>query len=379
MDKHSLSNYGWTVVALIIVTIFTVIAFAVGDSVVDSTINVLPPTSNTVAGTANVSVSKPIAVTVNSCDDNSFEYTIGEGEFDFVRIYKNDKLVTTLCQPDVASGTNLYDFAEKEEIFIADDIIKIECYKGVDTVIGSAVKVFKLDCAHSYDATGLCGECGDQIVKQTGLIKESWQKIISYVNDGTYSLRYAVGAYKPLDLGSEGVIEMQIAAIDADMLSDGTGYAHITWVAKSLLISKYAANSANTNEGGWGASDVRTYLHNNVWDLINPDVRRAIVTVNKTYYDNKTGSTLVSADKIWVPSCREVGFGTSLENSGAMYSDIFTDVNSRIRYSNGTAYRWWLRSADLNNNYSFYDIKPDGNFTTNSAYYELGVLVCFCF
>ena len=73
-------------------------------------------------------------------------------------------------------------------------------------------------------------------------ISDSWADIIASVNDGTYTTKYKVGNYKPIDLGSEGIVNMQIAAKNKDELADGSGNAPITWVAKELLTTKHRMN-----------------------------------------------------------------------------------------------------------------------------------------
>lgn len=212
------------------------------------------------------------------------------------------------------------------------------------------------------------------IVMTTGLIEDSWEEIISHINDGTYSQRYAVGAYKPLDLGSEGVINMQVAAINTDVLSDGTGNAHITWIAKELLATKHNMNTERTNTNGWVASEMRTYLQDDIWSLINPVIQNSIVAVDKTY-----GSTLTCSDKIWIPSYREVGFGTDQENSGVIYFELFTDDASRIKALNGTNSPWWLRSEYSNSNDSFRVVNHAGSKYNVYADVMYGVVLGFCF
>lgn len=60
------------------------------------------------------------------------------------------------------------------------------------------------------------------------LITDSWEDILASEQDGTYATKYNIGDFKPLDLGSEGVVDMQIVAFDADELADGSGNkAHI--------------------------------------------------------------------------------------------------------------------------------------------------------
>jgi hypothetical protein len=48
---------------------------------------------------------------------------------------------------------------------------------------------------HEYDSNHLCIRCGSLREKVTGEIMDTWDEIISYVNDGSYIYRYGIGAY----------------------------------------------------------------------------------------------------------------------------------------------------------------------------------------
>lgn len=73
-------------------------------------------------------------------------------------------------------------------------------------------------------------------------IEDSWDEIIAACNDGTYATKYKIGNYKPLDLGSEGIVNMQIAGKDVDELADGSGMAKLTWISKELLNTPHRWN-----------------------------------------------------------------------------------------------------------------------------------------
>lgn len=73
-------------------------------------------------------------------------------------------------------------------------------------------------------------------------IEDSWDEIIAACNDGTYATKYKIGNYKPLDLGSEGIVNMQIAGKDVDELADGSGMAKLTWISKELLNTPHRFN-----------------------------------------------------------------------------------------------------------------------------------------
>ena len=73
-------------------------------------------------------------------------------------------------------------------------------------------------------------------------IADSWDEIIAACANGTYAAKYRIGNYKPIDLGSEGVINMQIAAKNKDVLADGSGTAPLTWISKELLKTSHRIN-----------------------------------------------------------------------------------------------------------------------------------------
>lgn len=75
-------------------------------------------------------------------------------------------------------------------------------------------------------------------------ITDDWDTILASIANGTYRSKYKVGNYKALDLGSEGIINMQIAGFDKDKLADGSGTAAISWISKELLKTSHRMNPA---------------------------------------------------------------------------------------------------------------------------------------
>ena len=202
--------------------------------------------------------------------------------------------------------------------------------------------------------------------------------IFAAEEDGTYSTKYKVGDTKMVSVNGSPVA-MQIVAIDGDELADGTGNAKITWLCLGYQ-GKHNMNSTNTTSGGWASCAMRQYLIDSVLPNIDSTVRAQIKSVNKTYYDYASSSTKVSADSIWIPSFREVGFGTTKEDSGVIYSGIFTDNAARIKndglYALGTAATWWLRSASNGN--AFCNVGASGSSYNYGASASYGVVFGFC-
>lgn len=217
---------------------------------------------------------------------------------------------------------------------------------------------------------------------------DAWEKVIFACKYGNYTELYPIGYTQELDLGSEGIVNMQVVAHNADELADGSGYAPLTWISKELLNTNYhinASNSSNTEGtgaiGGWPKTAMYKYINTTIKALLPENLKTSIRTVNKSYrgYDTSGNMYLdVSADACWIPSYREI-YGTSNnETSGPMYTQIFSDNTSRIKYHIGSTNKvlWWLRSANGTNYFRYVDM--DGSSSYSIPHFANGVVLGFC-
>ena len=81
-----------------------------------------------------------------------------------------------------------------------------------------------------------------------------------------------------------------------------------------------------------------------------------------------------------MPSYREIFGGTSYEQSGPMYTTLFSDKASRIKMkpqASSGAY-WWLRSAYNSYGNYFCYVGSNGGLGSNGANYSYGVALGFC-
>ena len=233
----------------------------------------------------------------------------------------------------------------------------------------------------------------------TGTINDSWEDIIASVNDGTYKSKYKIGDTKSMDLGSEGVVEMQIAAFDADELADGSGTAAITWISKQLLKSNHRMNPPLEKDpegsskykqgtgtiGGWEYSEMRAWLKSDIQPLIPDVVRSAIKAVKKYSHSRNTSgmnyNRVLTIDDVWIPSGGEIyGLSSSslYEQTGPVYTELFVSDDDRVKYENGSsnALKWWLRSA--NGVLHFRYVTNDGSMIHIGAENSNGVVLGFC-
>ncbi len=186
----------------------------------------------------------------------------------------------------------------------------------------------------------------------------------------------------------------RIIGINHDNKADGTK-AGLTFQFVELLKYKYSMNSAQSNQGGWAASELRGKMNNNdgaIWTQAPKDLSNVIVPVEKFTRNggNQSGVTTKSGyDKLWLASYSELTgtTSTSYKDEGAQYEyfsnlGLSTSTNSKFaRYQpdSTSAGYWWTRTASASNSLKFAYMSPSGgiNSTGQTAYMSYCVLPCF--
>lgn len=216
-------------------------------------------------------------------------------------------------------------------------------------------------CGATYDAElgyAFCQACGAALPMavpaepEDGEIADTWDQILMSIDDGTARQRYAVGAWKLLDLGEFGTIRMQLAGFELDERVDGQGKAATTWIALDLLETKVRFNPNHSEGqigtgtvGGWGSSELRRWLGEQVEPVIPGGLRERLLTVIKTqsaYTAEGDGETQTTADALWIPSRAEV------IGNDALYYGLFRNNQNGLRARTRRGFKtwWWLRSAN---------------------------------
>lgn len=223
-------------------------------------------------------------------------------------------------------------------------------------------------------------------------ITDDWETIRKNVANGIHTTKYKVGNYKSIDLGNEGVINMQIVALGKDQLADGSGNAPISWIAKELLATSRRFNpsiSGNSTDGyvegtgaigGWEKSELRSYLKNTIKPLIPEVVRNQIALVTKTQASRNTADTVVAQttqDDVWIPNIDEVG-------TNGLYRTVYPDNISRVKRKIGDTSdsSWLLRSVSnaFNGRLEYIMVIREDGYPNSItvAHMEDGVALGFC-
>lgn len=218
----------------------------------------------------------------------------------------------------------------------------------------------------------------DYPVLPEGTITDSWAEILEAEANGSYLTKYSIGDTKYTKFG-DYIVDFEIAAFDKDDLSDGTGKAHITWIAKHFVYTA-SMNDTNTSADGWAGCRLRSDLRA-LLAASGSDLKAAVKEVNKTYYNGTSSSTKTIADTIWIPSIYEVGATGSpnRESSGVAYDDLFTSDTARIKcpQTSNSANYWWLRSAP-SDSACFCHVTTTGSTNSRFASNYYGVVPGLC-
>ena len=146
----------------------------------------------------------------------------------------------------------------------------------------------------------------------------------------------------------------------------------------------FCMNTSNTNSGGWNNSYMRKTICPALLAAL-PTAWQNIIAACTKYSDNTGGGSntasyvTATSDKIWLLSEMEVQGTRSYANSAeANYQkqyDYYRNGNSKVKYQHTattSACRWWLRSVNASNSYSFCDVSTDGSANNAYAYFSFG-------
>jgi len=257
---------------------------------------------------------------------------------------------------------------------------------------------------NSYKYTDGTGAEKEGVVTATGSNKpeqpkinyfaeDSWSTIISNVQNGNTS-RYNVGDTKSITLASSdtniaGTYTVRIAnkSNDGDVCtkeknSSGETYSKTACgfvIEFADIITRKQMNSNDTNVGGWPASDLYTYVNNDIYNSLPTEVKNAVIPTTVVSGHGKNDSpNKVSTDKLYLLSTAEIW--KRVTDSSAFYltrqldyyssmeivtsDEVYSELNKQY---NGRVIAWWIRSTYAYNTSYFFTVYGSGS-SANSTY-----------
>ena len=157
------------------------------------------------------------------------------------------------------------------------------------------------------------------------------------------------------------------------------------------IITRHKMNSTATNVGGWPASELRTYLNNDIYNALPAELQTSIIdTTVVSGHGSTAGETnFISTDKLYLLSTAEVwenGTSNTIYYDSARsstrqldyYQGVTTNNYSKaIKQYNGTNTYWWLRATSSGNTIIFFAVHGTGDWTTATANATIGVSPAF--
>ena len=234
--------------------------------------------------------------------------------------------------------------------------------------------------------------------------EDSWKTIIANVKSGNTSA-YKVGDTKEIALtgftnteeNSNGLYTIRVAnnSTPEECTRDGFSQTACGFVIEFVdIITEHTMNSSNTNVGGWPASEMRTYVNNDIYNALPEGLKENII---KTKVVSGHGSTsgetnFTSEDKIYLLSTKEV-YGKEGTTNIITYDTAETETrqldyykangvttasySGAIKNYNESLTIWWLRSAVSFDTNTFCRVSDAGDWGDNGANYTYGVAMAF--
>ena len=218
------------------------------------------------------------------------------------------------------------------------------------------------------------------VPRSVSFADDPWSTIVSSLKlDNTDN--YNVGDTKTVDMGTLGTHTIRIANMskpeecaDPDFSETACGFV----LEFADIIADHRMNSTDTNEGGWPASEMRTYVNSDIYNALPSELKLGIInTTVVSGYGLSGSNNFTSTDKLYLLDAKEI-YGNSFtsEYSTAKDSerqlDYYSSQNVTANNYSGAIKRnsvsdavWWLRSAHASYHHYFYIVTNTGRWYTN--------------
>ena len=275
---------------------------------------------------------------------------------------------------------------DKKKVELTLDNGNLNCSKtNLGTYTCTEVTPVKSITGLCVDDSSYAGNNGTVDVNPVSFANDDWATIAAAVKSGAYEGKYNVGDTKEVDLGSLGKHTVRVANTSTPSNECGQeGFSKTACgfvVEFADIITIHVMNSTSTNAGSWPASEMRTYLNNDVYSALPPDLQVVITDTKvvsghgKSDPDNFTTTDklyLLSTAEVWAQgTSNTINYDTGRDNTRQLdyYTGVTTNNYSKaIKQLNGTNNYWLLRTASSGSYQYFYGVDGSGNWYYNYDY-----------
>ena len=246
-------------------------------------------------------------------------------------------------------------------------------------------------------------------IPEANFATDSWDDIVAAYNAGKRTNLQAAmesGTTREvqLDLDNNGTPEttghVRIANLStlSECSSDDFSQTACGFVLEFAdIITTHVMNSTNTNVGGWPASEMRTYVNNNIYNALPSDLKNKIIntTVISGHGITDGEVNFISTDKLYLLSTHEIwvditGYIGDTAYNDTRQLDYYAYLELTIDHSYGgnysgsiknnlsnTASIWWLRTSSFNDIINFSRVMSYGYYGNYHADEMYGVSPAF--
>ena len=222
------------------------------------------------------------------------------------------------------------------------------------------------------------------IKEPTQFEKDSWETIATNVRNGNIS-NYNLGDTKEVDLEGLGKHNVRIAntSTPSECSTEGFSQTACGFVLEfEDIITNRNMNSTKTNDGGWPASAMYTYVNTDLYNILPTDLKNVIIdTTVVSGHGSSNDNNLTSIDKLYLLSPSEIysdwssnGIYDSASDTTRQLDFYFKEnVSISLNTQSASKYNdyWWLRTAHSKNNTNFFRVNNSGGPWYNCSSTEL--------
>ena len=232
--------------------------------------------------------------------------------------------------------------------------------------------------------------------KPSAFSTDSWSTIISSVKANN-KRGYKVGDTKKIDLGTYGTHTLRVANISKSDSCGNSGYSESGCgfvIEFADIITNRVINSTSTTKGSWSATTIRTFVNNDIYNLLPTDLKNGILNTNViTGHGNSEGNNSASTDKLYLLSPIEIYGSVSTtydsainvtnqldyykQNNVSLNSYNLAIKNTVVSGGTGSASAWWTRTPAQMMDGQFIMVTNTGNLYSTYLTQELGVSPAF--
>ena len=242
-----------------------------------------------------------------------------------------------------------------------------------------------------YTSTSTINDDALVYPKLTPFESDSWATIAANVKNGTIG-DYNVGDTRTIDMGTYGTHTLRIANTSTPSECSTSGFSQTACgfvLEFADIVTYHVMTDTETNEGGWPASSMYTFVNTNIYNALPSELRNVIIdTETVSGHGSGNTSNFTSTDKLYLLSPKEIytnwSFSTDTAKDLTRTLDYYTaqgvtmnSCSGAIKKRKTSVSTWVLRAAYSENNYGFYFVVSNGEDNDGPANDATGVSPAF--